>query len=83
MSIRTTVTFDEDVLERLKQESRVHGASFRHTLNELLRKALAQTGQPPTRREFHITPSHMGYVEGLNYDCTEVLLEYLEGPEHR
>lgn len=84
MSIRTTVTLDDDVVERVKQESRSRGASFRDTLNELLRTAFAaQKSQPPKQREFRVTPVHMGHVEGLNYDCTEALLEYLEGPDHR
>lgn len=84
MSIRTTVTLDEDVLERVKQESRSRGASFRDTLNDLLRRAfIAHESEQPKRREFHVEPIHMGYVEGLNYDCAEALLEYLEGPDHR
>ncbi|HYZ87577.1 MAG TPA: hypothetical protein VE621_24390 [Bryobacteraceae bacterium] len=37
MSTRTTVTLDDDVLERVKRESRSRGASFRDTLNDLLR----------------------------------------------
>jgi len=32
MSIRTTVTLDEDVYERLKEESRRRGVPFRQTL---------------------------------------------------
>lgn len=40
MSIRTTVTLDEDVLERVKAESRARGLSFRETFNQLLRLGL-------------------------------------------
>lgn len=83
MSIRTTVTLDDDVAERVKQQSRSHGKSFRETLNELLRAALLTAETQPKRREFRIEPHHGGYYPGLNYDCTEALLEYLEGPEHR
>ena len=36
MSIRTTVTLDDDVAFRAKQESLTRGASFRDTLNDLL-----------------------------------------------
>jgi hypothetical protein len=83
MSIRTTVTLDEDVVERVKQQSRARGKSFRETLNELLRTALVATETQPRRRKLDLVPHHGGYYPGLNYDCTEALLEYLEGPNHR
>jgi hypothetical protein len=79
MSIRTTVALDEDVLIRVKGVSRARGVSFREALNELLRTALIEnstrSGEP-----FRIEPTDMGYRPELNYDCTEALLEYGEGP---
>ena len=83
MSIRTTVTLDDDVLERVKQESRSRGASFRDTINELLRIALLQTQAQPQRREFKVRPMHMGAIPGLNYDDIEGLISYAEGEDHR
>jgi hypothetical protein len=82
MSIRTTVTLDEDVLERVKRESRARGASFKDTLNDLLRVALAQENKP-FRRNLRIRTFHMGHNPALNHDSVEALLEYAEGPEHR
>ncbi len=83
MSIRTTVTLDEDVLERVKRESRSRGLSFRETLNDLLRAALLNLDAQPRRRTLEIKPAHMGYKAGLNYDDIESLLEYGEGERHR
>jgi hypothetical protein len=83
MGIRTTVTLDEDVLARVKQESRSRGASFRETLNDLLRTALLAASKPPDRSKFRIRATHMGLRPGLNYDSTEALLEYAEGIDHR
>jgi hypothetical protein len=82
MGIRTTVTLDEDVLERVKLESRTRGASFRDTLNDLLRLALANQRQS-FKRTLRIKPKDMGLFPGLNYDDVESLIEYSEGPEHR
>lgn len=82
MSIRTTVTLDDDVAERVKRESRSRGASFRDTLNDLLRTALSLRNQP-RRRTLEIKPVPMGYRPGLNYDSIEALLEYGEGEQHR
>ena len=83
MGIRTTVTLDEDVLERLKRESRVRGASFRDTLNELLRFALLSRRNQPPRREFRVRPLRMGLRSDLNYDDVEGLIAYAEGEDHR
>jgi hypothetical protein len=82
MSIRTTVTLDDDVLERVKRESRSRGASFRDTLNDLLRTALSLQHQP-RRRTLKIKPVPMGRRPGLNYDSIEALLGYGEGERHR
>lgn len=82
MSIRTTITLDEDVVERVKRESRARGASFRDTLNDLLRMALSLENRPQ-RRTLKIMPSPMGYRAGLNYDSVESLLERAEGDQHR
>ena len=81
MSVRTTITLDDDVIERVKRESRARGASFRDTLNDLLREALVAGSQQ--RRTLVIQPLHMGYRPGLNYDDVESLIEYGEGQEHR
>jgi hypothetical protein len=83
MSIRTTVSLDDDVSARVKRESLSRGASFRDTLNDLLRAALLDIDHKPRRRELVILPTHMGHKPGLNYDSIESLLEYGEGDRHR
>ena len=83
MSIRTTVTLDEDVLERVKRESASRGGAFRDTLNDLLRLALLHLDEKPRRRSIQIKPVHMGFQPGLNYDSIESLLEYGESDQHR
>jgi hypothetical protein len=83
MSIRTTVTLDDDVVARVKRESRARGASFRDTLNDLLRAALVDTDSQPRRRALGIKATPMGHKPGLNYDDIESLIEYGEGERHR
>jgi metal-responsive CopG/Arc/MetJ family transcriptional regulator len=82
MSTRTTVTLDDDVLIRVKELSQAHGISFRQAVNELLRTALIEKS-PQSRVPFRVQPIDMGYRPELNYDSTEALLEYGEGPFHR
>jgi hypothetical protein len=84
MSIRTTVTLDDDVLNRVRDESKASGRSFRETLNELVRDGLAfKQDLRQRKREFRIDPIHTGARRDLNYDCTEELLQQIEGPYHR
>jgi hypothetical protein len=83
MSIRTTVTLDDDVVARVKRESRSRGVSFRETLNDLLRTALVGLDEKPRRRTLRIKPTHLGHKPGLNCDNVESLIEYGEGDEHR
>jgi hypothetical protein len=82
MSIRTTVTLEDDIVERVKRESRARGASFRDTLNDLLRMALNLENRPQART-LQIKALSMGYRPGLNYDDIESLLESAEGEQHR
>ena len=82
MSIRTTVSLDDDVLERLKRESVARGLSFNETLNDLLRKALLEHSGSGRRRRLRVKPRHMGYRLGLPYDNAAALIEYAEGPGH-
>jgi hypothetical protein len=83
MSIRTTVTLDDDVIARVRRESQARGASFRDTLNDLIRSAFAVRNEKPRRRKLEIRPTHMGFHPGLNHDDVESLLEYGEGEQHR
>ncbi|MDQ2774246.1 MAG: ribbon-helix-helix domain-containing protein [Acidobacteriota bacterium] len=83
MSIRTTVSLDEDVLERVKEVSKSTGASFKDALNNLLRSALAQSSSETPKRNLRLQTSNMGYYPHLNYDDIEGLIEYAEGPWHR
>lgn len=83
MSVRTTVTLDDDVIERVKLQSKARGVSFRDTLNELLRAALISQEHTQVKRTLKIEPISMGLRPGLNYDDIESLIEYGEGPAHR
>ncbi len=82
MGIRTTVTLDEDVLERVKEVSRSTGASFEDAVNNLLRSALVQPNEVP-KRNLNIPTFECGYYPHLDYNDIEGLIEYAEGPWHR
>jgi len=83
MSIRTTVTLDQDVYDRAKDFSKKQGIPFRQALNDLVRNGLAAESAPRPTKPFKIKPLRLGLRPGLSYDNIEALLEYGEGPFHR
>ncbi|HEX4165125.1 MAG TPA: hypothetical protein VHZ55_06585 [Bryobacteraceae bacterium] len=84
MSIRTTVVLDEDVLERVKTESRERGESFRETLNNLLRFAVSAHKVAADPSAFKVRPfGATGAIPGLNYDKVSELLDYAEGDDRK
>ncbi len=83
MSIRTTVTLDEDVLERLKQEARSRGIPFRQALNEVLRAGLLGSRVARRAPPFRIKAKHMGVRPGVNYDNIAALIEFAETDNRR
>jgi len=82
MSIRTTVTLDEDVLVRTKDFSRKRGIAFKEALNELVRLGLLEQAKPMPKKPF-IKPFSVGLnlPPGLNYNHIDEL-EAPGGPLH-
>ena len=82
--MRTTVVLDDDVLERLQQESRVGDASFRDTLNNVIREGLVaveKRRQQPVK--FKVKSFPIGLRPGLSYDSISKLIEIGEGEDAR
>jgi hypothetical protein len=80
MSIRTTLTLDEDVYERLQQESRARGLPFKQTLNDVIRVGLHAR---PAKRVLKIEATDMGTFPGMNYNNVAELLEQAEGSRYK
>lgn len=76
MSIRTTVTLDEDVVAGLKEESARRGDPFKVTLNEMIRKGLLVSAElERSGRKFELPIIDYARPRpGINFDCTSELL---------
>lgn len=83
--MRTTLTLDEDVAQRLQAESRRTGRSFKEVVNEYLRMSLAQSRAVlKSMSPFRVVAADLGGPAGSgSYDSIEALLEESEGIEHR
>jgi hypothetical protein len=81
--MRTTLTLDDDVAEKLKAESRRAGRPFKEIVNETLRAGLTGGRVASRRQAFTITARDLGNLgPGLSLDNVAELIEQVEGPLH-
>jgi hypothetical protein len=78
MARQVTITLDDDVAEKLDREARRIGATPDEIANLALRRNLRDSEVKAA--PFTVRPRHMGSWTGLNLDCTERLLNEVEGP---
>jgi hypothetical protein len=82
VSTRTTLTLEDDVAGRLREESRRTGKSFKDVVNEAIRAGLdrrSSSDLPP----FKVKARPMHARPGIDFDHISALIERLEGPLHR
>jgi hypothetical protein len=79
--VRTTLTLDDDVAAKLQAEVRKTGASFKETVNRVLRRGLS--APKPRLAPYKVKAKNMGVRPGLNYDNIQELLDQLDGPARR
>lgn len=82
MPQRTTLTLEDDVVSRLREEARQSGRPFKAVVNDALRAGLAPDASRK-RPLFRIKSRPMGLRPGIELDDISGLLERIEGPEHR
>ena len=79
--MRTTLTLDRDVADRLEREMRRTGKGMKATVNEALRMGLGLSGKPVKPPPFKITAFAMGLRPGIDPDKMNQLLDELEVEE--
>jgi antitoxin component of RelBE/YafQ-DinJ toxin-antitoxin module len=81
--MRTTLTIDDDVLERARAISAKLGRPFKVIVNQALRIGLEQVERPAKRRPYKTRPHKMGLKQGHNLDNIQELLAQIEGEDAR
>jgi Ribbon-helix-helix protein, copG family len=82
--MRTTLTLDDDVVAKLKAETRRSGRSLKEVVNEYLRLGLHAKKPQAPHKPFRVAARDLGALRpGLRLDNVGDLLEQLEGPVHR
>ena len=81
--MRTTLTIDDDVLDRARAiAARLH-SPFRRVVNEALRAGLRAVEEPARSRPFRTRPHKLGLKAGRSLDNIQELIAQIEGEEHR
>ena len=81
--MRTTLTIDDDVLERARAIAAKLRTPFKTVINEALRAGLTQVEQPAKQRPYKTKPHNMGLRQGYNLDNIQELLAQIEGEDSR
>ena len=79
--MRTTLTLDSDVAERLTGELRRTGKSLKTVVNEALRAGLGLTGKRRRGPRFVVEPHRFGFRPGVDPDRLNQLVDELEAEE--
>jgi len=81
--MRTTLSIDDDVLERARTVAAKLSTPFKTVVNEALRAGLDQVEKPTKQRRYETKPHNMGLRHGRNLDNIQELLAQIEGEASR
>jgi len=81
--MRTTLTIDDDVLDRARTIADRLRCPFRRVVNEAIRAGLQAVEEPARSRRYHTQPRKLGLKAGRSLDNIHELIAQMEGEEHR
>ena len=81
--MRTTLSIDDDVIERARAVAAKLNQPFKVIVNEALRAGLDQVEQPARQRRYRTKPHKMGLRQGYNLDNIQELLAQVDGEDYR
>jgi hypothetical protein len=81
--MRTTLTLDGDVAQRLRQEVRRTGRSLKAIVNEALRSGLGGSGRSSKAARFTVKARDLGVRPGFDPDRMNQLVDELQVAETR
>ena len=81
--MRTTLSIDDDVMDRARAVAAKLRTPFRTIVNEALRAGLDQVEQPAKHHRYKTKPHAMGLRRGRNIDNIQELLAQIEGEDSR
>ena len=80
--MRTTLTLDQDVAQRVKSVTRHSGRPLKQVINEALRVGLDQLAESRSK-PYRTKARNMGLREGIQLDNVQELLSQIDGEDAR
>lgn len=77
--MRTTITLDDDVIQKAKRTAAKSGQPFRQVVNEALRAGLDIIAKPGEATQYQTKGHKMGLRAGRSLDNIQELLAHIEG----
>jgi len=81
--MRTTLSIDDDVMERTRALAAKLRTPFKTVVNETLRAGLDKVELATKQRRYKTKPHVMGLRQGRNLDNIQELLAQIEGEDSR
>lgn len=81
--MRTTLSLDDDVIDKARSLAKQLHAPFRRIVNEALRAGLREVERPAVRKPYQTKPRKLGLRAGRTLDNIHELLAQVEGEAHR
>lgn len=78
--MRTTLTLEPEVAERLQAEAKLGKRSFKEIVNEALKRGLGLDERPPVEA-FRVTPHASAFLPGVDPGKLNALVDELEAAE--
>jgi len=80
--VRTTLTLDKDVADRLAREARRSGRSFKEIVNEAIRTGLDAKRARQAATPFRVVARNLGVLRpGVSLDSVARVLEAVDGAD--
>ena len=76
--MRTTLTIEPDVAQKLKRRMAQTNQSLKETVNKVLRAGLAETPRKSRTPRFRVEPHASGFFPGIDRDRMNQLADQLE-----
>lgn len=81
--MRTTLTLDDDVAAKVRDEMSRTGTTMKRIVNVTLRRGFEAPGEEELAAPFKVKARPMGVRPGLDLDDISGLLDVLDGPARR
>lgn len=79
--MRTTLTLEPDIADRVRREMRRTGKGMKELVNEALRVGLGLAGKPAPPKPFVVRPHAFDFKPGIDLDRMNQLVDELEAEE--